>query len=496
MERPKCAATKVTDFRQYHLSGDLDNTIKGLVDNRVSQFEMATMEELKQKLEEEKEQSRKMQEEAEVQRIQNELELEKLKQKQWCNTLDKLKEAREQAEHEHEKCMEEMEDIVHTRQEPGLNSSVEWLKTQLGQLNKEPTKEAHTGDTERQLRDRLERESAIAELKRQQADIATKLANLENPAHKASQEEEATNLIKQTLSQGGNDKDTQESLMQQLRFALSGKREEDPNKMLLRALVTQQNKTMGEGGTHMLKPNIVKGLGGSSMADWFANLNRQEEGESDFNRLAFLNDEEGQGKPVWEKSGILDRATANVWQKQVWPQQNLGEDWADGDVKFKQLRFEHLVAGETRTIETCTELAEILGRLRLLRRIAYLRLRGHEWNLLRKMYAAILTSIETKEYSWESNFDRFKTIIYRKAIIEHRGHTTDTRPSDQGGRKRFCRDYNIPEGCPKNSPHVVWFGTGPNAVKRTVYHYCAPCLIRDRQQREHPEGHPECPHKD
>ena len=80
MERPKCAATKVTEFRQYHLSGDLDNTIKGLVDNRVSQFEMATMEKLKQSLEGEKEQSKKMQEEAEVQRIQNELELEKLKQ--------------------------------------------------------------------------------------------------------------------------------------------------------------------------------------------------------------------------------------------------------------------------------------------------------------------------------------------------------------------------------------------------------------------------------
>ena len=49
MDRPKRAATRVTDFRKYHLSGDLDQEVRGLVDNRVSQFEMTTAEELKQK---------------------------------------------------------------------------------------------------------------------------------------------------------------------------------------------------------------------------------------------------------------------------------------------------------------------------------------------------------------------------------------------------------------------------------------------------------------
>ena len=201
-------------------------------------------------------------------------------------------------------------------------------------------------------------------------------------------------------------------------------------------------------------------------------------------------------RPGKVRSGILDRATTNIQQKQVWPQQNLGEDWADEDVEFKQLRFEHLVAGETRTIVTCSDPAEILGKLRLLRRIAYLKLRGYEWHLLWKLYTAILTSIETKEYSWESNFDRFETILYRKTAAKGCQHTSDHRTDREQGRKRFCRDYNKPEGCPKNSPHTVWFGTGPSAAKRTVYHYCAACLIRDKTPREHPEGHPDCPHKD
>ena len=113
------------------------------------------------------------------------------------------------------------------------------------------------------------------------------------------------------------------------------------------------------------------------------------------------------------------------------------------------------------------------------------------------MYAAILTSIETKEYSWESNFDRFETILYRRTWGDNRSAHHDTKHQDkEQGRKRYCREYNRPEGCPKNSPHPVWFGNGPSAVKRMVHHLCAACLIRDKQSREHPEGHPDCPHKD
>ena len=112
------------------------------------------------------------------------------------------------------------------------------------------------------------------------------------------------------------------------------------------------------------------------------------------------------------------------------------------------------------------------------------------------MYAAILTSIETREYLWESNFDRFETILYRKVWVEHKNHGHNDRDRDTGSRKHFCRDFNRPEGCPQNSPHMVWVGNGPLATKRTVYHYCAACLIRDKQQREHPKGHPDCPHKD
>ena len=93
------------------------------------------------------------------------------------------------------------------------------------------------------------------------------------------------------------------------------------------------------------------------MAEWLASLNKQEEGESEL--VKFLNTGDGEHKTGKVKSGILDRATTNIQQKQVWPQQNLGEDWADEDIEFKQIKFEHMVAGETRTIETCRSSTDI-----------------------------------------------------------------------------------------------------------------------------------------
>ena len=225
------------------------------------------------------------------------------------------------------------------------------------------------------------------------------------------------------------------------------------------------------------------------MSEWLAQLNQQEEGEY----LISSRETELENKGTKNKSGMLDRSTTSIRAKQIWPQRNLGEDWAEEELEFKQLRFEHLVAGETRTIETCSEPAQILGRLRLLRRIAYLKLRGFEWSLLRKMYAAILTSIETGENSWESNFDRYETILYYRMQTENRRQEKHAETNTH--KKWYCRDWNR-GGCNKNSPHQAIFCAGPSAVKRTVIHACATCILKDRVPRDHPEGHQECPHRD
>ena len=413
--------------------------------------------------------------------LAEELQLNKHGQEQqWEVAMQRLKETREHMEQEHEKIMEQINKKAEDTKSEASTKVLYWFNTQVSRLDN-PRK----GLTDEEEKAKQLKEKEIQELKNQQEEISKRLTALQGePTHKPD------NIIPNN---------SQEVFMNQIKDILAGKQEEDPNRMLLKALVTTQNKSAAEGGTNTLKPSILNSLltpeSGNNRADWLGSLNKQEEGESELSKLAGTGD--GDAKAGKARSGMLDRATTNIQQKQVWPQQNLGEDWADEDVELKQIKFEHMVAGETRTIETCTDPAQILGRLRLLRRVAYLKLRGYDWHLIRKMYAAILISIETKEYSWESNFDRFETILYRKAWVEHKSHSSDRHNDREGsGRKRYCRDFNRPEGCPKPSPHTVWVGTGPAATKRTVYHYCVACLVRDRQQREHPEGHPDCPHWD
>ena len=142
--------------------------------------------------------------------------------------------------------------------------------------------------------------------------------------------------------------------MDQIRTTLAPKEtDKDPNKALLRALITTQNKATGVSGTSTLKPDILSKLSGDgtfSMAEWLASLNKQEEGESEINKLIGKLDEDSdcraECKHMKMRSGMLDKSTTNILRKEVWPQKNLGEDWAEEEIEFKQLRFKHLVAGE------------------------------------------------------------------------------------------------------------------------------------------------------
>ena len=288
MDRPKRAATKVTDFRKFHLSGDLNEQLQGRVDTRVTQFKMAsTLEELRQQLENSKEKSRKMQQEAEMLRIQQEPEAEKLKQKEWHVAIEELKETRSQMELDHKKNLEQVKQLALASREDSSNKVLQWYKSQLESLKGTGDPTTINMEEEQKKKEAEEKAAAIQELKQQQEDISKKLAELTGETHGTPP------VGSDTTTPSSN---TAEVLLQQLKTALSGKTE-DHNKTLLRALSLPQNKTTTEGGTNTLKSSILNsilpGEGPTSMADWLASLNRQEEGESDFLKLPL-------GKGKWE----------------------------------------------------------------------------------------------------------------------------------------------------------------------------------------------------
>ncbi len=76
------------------------------------------------------------------------------------------------------------------------------------------------------------------------------------------------------------------------------------------------------------------------------------------------------------KSGIHERPSQCVKEHLTWPQKHLKYSFIDDALSFKQLMFEHLIVGELDTIQITRNSKEVAGRLCLLERVSYWKLRG------------------------------------------------------------------------------------------------------------------------
>ena len=250
---------------------------------------------------------------------------------------------------QHEENLNRIRNMSHTKTNTACPAA-NWLQEQLSEHD--DTNLSETVEVDR-------RQRLLNDLQKQQQDLQQQIGDVMGSANSNPPSKSKTD---------------QELLLEQIRTALTPKESDrDPNRALLKALMTAQNKAPGCSGTSTLKLEMVNRLTGQtefSMAEWLASLNKQEEGESEVTKLLSKLDDEydcrNECRHSKMKSGMLDKSTTNIRHKEIWPQKNLGEDWAEEEIEFKQLRFEYLVAGETRTIETCTDPAQILGRLRLL----------------------------------------------------------------------------------------------------------------------------------
>ena len=222
MERPRRAASKITDFRRYHLSGDLDISLQGKVGEVVNQFEdimSHAHEELCQQLAEEEERSRQMQEEVELTRIKNQLEAKKLKQKTWQSAMEQLQLTKEQIEKDHQESREKIKAMAKEVGDKSAKEVTDWFSQQmaaLGSTGGAPLSEAEL----KAKKEQEEKERAIAQLKKQQEDISQQLRVLtaENPVPEEPSDTDPLALLKK--AQGHPSKQPQDLLFQQLKVLL------------------------------------------------------------------------------------------------------------------------------------------------------------------------------------------------------------------------------------------------------------------------------------
>ena len=461
----------------------------------IQEEDMSAVEKLQAELEALRAENANLQQEAEAAELKHKIEMEKRTKLETQAKIDKVRLDKAAAAHQHTK---NMETIMQMSSElAGAADQCAWLQERLRQLDQKSDEEI---ELERRVKEKVEKLKGLLQQKENLILQARELVD----AWEVTPEIER--LINALVGTAGVESDkesstitarmVQDNLIQQLRTALT--KEETGNaqqRESVKQFLTQSSKQPGTGGTNTLKPELLKRLLGEgdsfSMEDWLAKYNIQEIDES---QCSFSDEVECKHTRSSTKSGMLDKATANIQQKVIWAQKNLLEDWADEEIEFKQMQFEHLVAGELHTIKTCTEPTQILGRLRLLRRFEYAKLRGYKWHLVRKFYTAVMRSIKTSENTWSSNFDRFEAILYRRPQILPRANRGD-KEDRQSVKKWFCRDWNK-EGCNKSSPHKAWVITASGAVQKMVLHTCSACYMKANLIKDHPEGHDSCPYKE
>ena len=133
------------------------------------------------------------------------------------------------------------------------------------------------------------------------------------------------------------------------------------------------------------------------------------------------------------------------------------------------------------------------GRIWLLHQIAQWNLRANaSWPQVRNIYTHIIRKIENQEISWDADWERYEKFIYDKVTTNAMKFEKKSRIRQKQETVWFCKAYQKIEGCNKDSPHPGRIG---NQFKQ-MPHICAPCWLKEKIRRNHPECSLDCPNRD
>ena len=177
------------------------------------------------------------------------------------------------------------------------------------------------------------------------------------------------------------------------------------------------------------------------------------------------------------RSGFLDKPMSQVVTKMRWPHMNQNPRYVTSNLMFNQLNFCQFVGGECRTIQKTLNETELMGRLRVLSKVAYMYDQCKDWEKARGAYFAILSSIEEGEATWDSTFGHYDIMCPPRweeppTSSGYKPDMKSSKPKQLGGKKEFfCRDFQKNE-CTMQAPHKAWIRNSYEMVD----HFCATCF--------------------
>ena len=163
-----------------------------------------------------------------------------------------------------------------------------------------------------------------------------------------------------------------------------------------------------------------------------------------------------------KKSGISLRASDRVDDPQLWPHVALKGEFLTQNLAFHDLDFRSFVSGELEII-TSPNLKpdERNGRLHLLKELVYLS-KGYNWDIIRNVYASILSKIEVRMLSWSQWGSEFMHHIQFALVRQQmdKGPLRKTSQNQRGAQMSneqdstyFCKDF-YQSSCSKGDSHT------------------------------------------
>ena len=175
MERSKRSASKVGNYRKFHLSGELGDQLQGKVGQLVNTIEdMASHPELEQELEVQTEARKALEAQAEEMKLKHEMQVKKLRTKELQLSIQHMTEAKEAAHAAHTRKVQEMEKAMNELKTKTDQEAQAWLEEHLKKLRtsgKDPEEDRKQKEEEEKRRLEEEKQQKIQDLKKQLAEL-------------------------------------------------------------------------------------------------------------------------------------------------------------------------------------------------------------------------------------------------------------------------------------------------------------------------------------
>ena len=164
---------------------------------------------------------------------------------------------------------------------------------------------------------------------------------------------------------------------------------------------------------------------------------------------------------------MFAKHTSTVKKPQLWPHNHLDPHFISNMPKFQDISWDQLVAQEVAIILQAHSCTQAIGRLCLLKQLAYWKLHSGNLQKVCQLYMAVVRAIEKGESSWSSNFQLLEVLVIGdQTRVAHKSckPVFDTHTESKDSKKvLFCKKYQLNE-CQvhlKNNAHWGTLGGNP-----------------------------------